>query len=208
MKKTSQEVSTTQLQPRNSQPLDRGYLCLDITIETSTFPSESVTADISKMYTAVELADQDRDLHRFVWRHNPQEPLLDYRMARLTFSISASAYAANTSVKQNALDLALEFPQAAKVVEQSFYVDDCLIGSDTVEEAVKLQMHLHDLLSRGGFLLHKWTSSDPAILQNVPNELKDSQAVLSISDSDHQYVKTLGEWNTSTYQFCLMVFIQ
>ena len=62
----------------------------------------ALTADISKMCRAMELADWDHYL-----------PLLDYRMARLTFSVSASAYA---SVKQNALDLTLEYPQAAKVV--------------------------------------------------------------------------------------------
>ena len=166
----------------------------------------ALTADISKMYRAVELADQDRDLHRYVWRHNPQEPLLDYRIARLTFGVSASAYAANMSVKKNALDLTLEYPQAAKVVEQSFYVDDCLTSADTVEEAVKLRMQFQDLLARGGFLLRKWSSSDPTVLQSVLNELKDSQAIFSISDSDHQYNKTLGiEWNTSTNQFRLTI---
>ena len=30
-----------------------------------------ITVDISKMYRAVELAQSDSDLHRFVWRHNP-----------------------------------------------------------------------------------------------------------------------------------------
>ena len=61
-------------------------------------------------------------------------------MPRVTLSIAASLYAANMAIKQNAIDLALEFPSAAKVVDQSFYMDDGLMGADSVQEAVELQM--------------------------------------------------------------------
>ena len=33
----------------------------------------ALTADISKMYREVELAEADRDLHRFLWRPTPQQ---------------------------------------------------------------------------------------------------------------------------------------
>ncbi len=94
------------------------------------------------MYRAIELVPPDRDLHRFVWRRNPDEPLLDYRMTRVTFGVSASSFIANMVVKQNALDFALEYPQAAEVVRKCFYVDDGLTGADSVQEAIKLQGQL------------------------------------------------------------------
>ena len=34
------------------------------------------------MYRAVELIENDKDLHRFVWGRDPDEPLQDYRMTR------------------------------------------------------------------------------------------------------------------------------
>ena len=74
------------------------------------------------MYRAVLLDKSDKDLHRFIWRHDPSEPLRDYRMTWVTFGVSASSYAANIPVKQNAMDLANNFPLAAKAVETSFYV--------------------------------------------------------------------------------------
>ena len=43
----------------------------------------ALTADVSKMYRAVELTNDDNDLHRFVWRSNPSEPLKDYLMGNL-----------------------------------------------------------------------------------------------------------------------------
>ncbi len=94
------------------------------------------------MYRAIELTHSDRDLHRFVWRSKPEDTLVDYRMTRITFGVSASSFAANMSVKQNAIDYATEYPQAAKIVETSFYVDDCLTGADSAKEAIMQLLNL------------------------------------------------------------------
>ena len=157
------------------------------------------------MYRAIELTPSDRDLHRFVWRSNSTEPLVDYRMTRVTFGVSASAFAANMSVKQNAIDHAAEYPQAANVVQTSFYVDDCLTGANTIDEAIELQRQLHDLFAKGGFLLRKWTSSDSTVMEHIPLELRDSQP-LQVLPSDDDYTKTLGvEWNANKDHFRLTI---
>ena len=82
-------------------------------------------ADVSWMYRAILLTEPDKDLHRFVWRDNPNGQLRDYRMTRLTFGISASLFITNMFVKQNAIDFGSQYPKAAKQVE-TFYVDDYL----------------------------------------------------------------------------------
>ena len=102
----------------------------------------ALTADVTKMYRAVELTQSDRDFHRFVWRKDPGEPLRDYHMTRVTFGVSASSFAANMAVKQNAHDNIAEYLQAAETVEKSFYVDDCLTGADTVTAAMEMQKQL------------------------------------------------------------------
>lgn len=38
----------------------------------------ALSADISKMYRAVHLAPEDRDLHRFIWREQTSDSLADY----------------------------------------------------------------------------------------------------------------------------------
>ena len=76
-------------------------------------------------------------------------------MTQVTFGIAASSYAANMAVKQNAIDLAHEFPSTARAMEQSFYVDDGLTGADSVEEAVELQKELETMFNYGGFTLRK-----------------------------------------------------
>ena len=126
-------------------------------------------------------------------------------MTRLTFGVSASSFAANMSLRQNALDLGHEFPLASKVVEDNFYVDDCLTGADSIEGAIFLHDELCDLFKRGGFLLRKWNSSESAVLQSINPELRDSIKVLIVSGSE-EYTKALGlEWNTAGDHFRLTI---
>ena len=131
--------------------------------------------------------------------------LQDFSMTKITFGLSASFFAANMSVKQNALKLTLEYPMAARAVDESFYVDDGLTGADLVQEAIELQVQLQNLFSRAGFLLHKWTSNEPATLQHLSSDLGDSKSMHVIPDPN-EYTKTLGiEWNAAIDHFCLTV---
>lgn len=123
------------------------------------------TADVSKTYRAIELVTSDRDLHKFVWRNNDKDPLVNYCMTRITFSVSASSFAANMAVKQNAIDFAAEFLIAAKGVDASFYVDDCLTGADSIPEAIALYNQLHTSFSKSGFLLRKWNSNNLEVIK-------------------------------------------
>ena len=51
---------------------------------------------------------------------------------------------------QNAHDHAKSHPQA---VLDAFYMDDGLIGADSIEEAMRLQSQLQELFDLGGFVL-------------------------------------------------------
>ena len=94
------------------------------------------------------------------------------------------------AVKQNAIDFIDEYRMAAKVVETSSYVDDCLTGADNVKATAQ------DLLSRGAFLLRKCNSIEPSVF--IAQKLPDSKEVHPISDTSN-YTKILGlEWNTYT----------
>lgn len=70
--------------------------------------------DVSRMYRAVRLMGPDKDLHRFVWQDSHNEVLKDYRMTRVTFGVSASLFIANMCVRQNAIDLGAQYPNAAE----------------------------------------------------------------------------------------------
>ena len=178
---------------------------LDVLIRFRFYRIPLVT-DVSKMYRAVELESNDRDYHRFVWRSKESDVIKDYRMTRLTFGVSASCFAANMSVKQNSIDYMSEFPVAAKMVTESFYVDDGLVGADSIEEAVSLRNEMQELFARGGFLLRKWNCTSTEVLESIEPDLRDTQEVHSFSDSTSEYTKTLGlEWNVKLDCFRLTI---
>ena len=165
----------------------------------------ALVMDVSQMYRAVELIDSDRDLHRFVWRSSSEGDLRDYHITRVMFGVSASSFAANMSVRQNAIQLAMKFPEVIKVVKGFFYVDDGLTGADTVDDAVSLQQQLQSAFERGGFLLQKWNSSDPVVLDQIPAELRDARLAHGISDANNS-TKALGlEWDVMSDCFHLTV---
>lgn len=96
-------------------------------------------------------------------------------------------------------------PLAARAIQKSFYDDDCLTGADDVQTASALQQQLQELFTQGGFLLRKWSSSEPSILQCISPELREAQEIHPISN-ENGYTRMLGlEWNVTTDQFQLTV---
>ena len=141
------------------------------------------------------LAVSDRDLHRF-FLEDSSGNLEEWRMCRVTFGITCSPFLASKVLLQIAEDHSQQYPEAAAVIRNTFYVDNCLTGASTLEEADILRQDLNSLLSLGRFTLHKWCSSSAELLQCIPAELQEADCSdLSVSSS--QCPKTLGvHWNT------------
>ena len=164
----------------------------NILLQFRTYPI-ALNADISKMYREVLLSPSDKDLHRFVWRASPSGPILDYRMCRVTFGVSASPFLAVRTLQQTAKDHGEEYPRASQLIINNFYVDDFLGGTNTPQEALQLFTELRDILQKGGFNLIKWRSSSPEVLQNIPPELQEAAPIKdSTSDKAPTVSKALG----------------
>lgn len=52
---------------------------IDVLLHFHTHPV-ALTVDISKMYWAVKLVDEGKDFHRFIWRSDPKNCLVDYHI--------------------------------------------------------------------------------------------------------------------------------
>ena len=168
-----------------------------ILLRFRTYPV-AIIADISKMYRVVELAEPDKDLHRFVWRAQPSDPVTDYRMTRVTFGVAASPYLAIKALQQTAADFGEPHPIASSYVYRSFYVDNLLAGAGTPEDALALHTSLRALLLKGGFNLCKWRSSSPLVTMSIDPSLREKLPVKDITDCQNStHPKTLGlEWDS------------
>ena len=112
-----------------------------------------MTTDVSKMYRAIFLPEDQRDLLRFLFRKDCTQAIRDYRMTKITFVVSASTFTANMALKQNALDFQQEYPRAAQATQDCFYVDDGLVGAHSADYAIRLREELQRLFSLGAFTL-------------------------------------------------------
>ena len=123
----------------------------------------------------------------------------------MTFVVCAASFAANMAVKQNTLDNQQEYPQAAKVAFKAFYVKDGLVGADSVDSAIHLQMEMQCLFVLGGFQLKEWKARNRIVEQNIAQHLRDQQPWCLIKYLEN-YTKVLGlEWDTITDTFIPMV---
>ena len=156
----------------------------------------ALTSDISKMFREVVLDSSERDYHRFLRRKESQ--LEDWRMKRLTFGVSSSPYLASQVLRQVAVDHQAEYPKASEVIRTSFYVDDCLTGTNTVEEASSLQHQLCALLKQAGMTLRKWRSNSAELLETIPEELREKSEELHVNAEPSTSPKALGvHWNST-----------
>ena len=89
--------------------------------------------------------------------------------------------------------------------ESTYHYNDGLTGADSIQDAIELQKQLHEFFTKGGFLLRKWNSSEPAVLDHIPADFKAFNPNQQLPDPD-QYTKTLGiELNARQDHFHLTV---
>jgi hypothetical protein len=101
---------------------------------------------------------------------------------------------------------AINYPEAAKIARDGFYIGDLITGTNYVDTALSLQHDLMDMLKKVGFTLRKRSSNHPALLEHLPPEEIERKLLLSFGNED--LINTLGLlWNSTTdkLMFCVQI---
>lgn len=156
------------------------------------------TADIEKMYRQILINSDDQQLQKIVWRQSPKQPIQSFQLTTVTYGTKAAPFLAMMTLKQLALDERDKYPEAATVLEGSFYMDDLLHGCYSIEKGKKLISDLKELLKSGGFNLRKWSSNKHQLLEQT-QECNDKTIFYFKADDTS---KTLGlRWNPKEDHF-------
>ena len=83
----------------------------------------AITGDISKMFREVRLSPTDRDLHRFLWRPQLDQPLQEGRMTRVTFGVTSSPFLATKPYVKQPLTIKSSTPRQLRSYSLSFMSD-------------------------------------------------------------------------------------
>ena len=146
------------------------------------------------MYKQVNIAHDQRNLQRILWRWNTKEPIRVFNLNTVTYGMASSSFLAIRCLQEIALQMQTNYPTASSTILKDFYVDDLLTGSQTVEDLKHLKEDISSILNHANFKLRKW---------------KSNAAELSDPDSRQEASVTLGEptkvlgllWNTATDTF-------
>ena len=68
-------------------------------------------------------------------------------------------------------DLGQEVLQAANAILRDFYVDDCILGASSIEEA---RESLCALISKGEMTLRKWKSNCQTVMDSIVDSLRET----------------------------------
>lgn len=163
------------------------------------------TAVIEKMYRQIRVTENHQDYQRVLWRSTPDERIREFKVTTVTYGTTSAPYLAVKTLQSLAKEEARTYPEAARVVQEDFYVDDLMSGTHSLQKAKVLQRNLVELLSSGGFNLRKWRTNNAALAQNLPEDLRD-KTYMEISDNET--VKTLGVyWNPTKDEFRFKVHL-
>lgn len=171
------------------------YPLLPTTLNRFRLHHIAITADISKMFREVGLNPEEFDMHRFLQRGEDHQ-LEDWRMKRVTFGVASSPFLATQTLRRLADDYQQDHPEAAAVIKNDFYVDDCITGAPDVESAGHLCKELQTVCSKGQMRLCKFRSNSKELLATISPNLRETSG-LAIVTEPGGHSKTLGlHWDS------------
>lgn len=133
----------------------------------------ALMCNIEGMFHQAGVAEWDRDLLCSLWWENgdtPKEPT-KFRMTVHLFGATSSPGCAHYALKMSANDNETNLgPEEANFIHKDFYVDDGLTSMESVHDAVTLIKDTKEMCRRGGFKLHKITSSHKEVIEAIPFE--------------------------------------
>lgn len=121
----------------------------------------------------------------------------EYCLKVVTYGLASSPHNATRALIEGASAELKEFPHAANVILNDFYMDDLLTGAENIERAIELANQITAILEKFGMLLCKWHSND----ERFPRALL-GESVTSRLINEQEKTSVLGlKWLIRTDEF-------
>ncbi len=136
-------------------------------------------ADITKMYRQVLVDSRDRVYQEIIWFDDRQTPA-DFLLNTVTFRTSAAPFLAIRCLEQLASEHIRNCPQAAVALRQNTYVDDILVGANSVASTITLAQQVQKLLWFGCFELSKRAATADQFAAAIWHKISTTPVVLGM----------------------------
>ncbi|UYV85011.1 hypothetical protein LAZ67_X004248 [Cordylochernes scorpioides] len=119
-----------------------------------------VTADIRKAFQMVAIEESERNYLRFLWWEKESDrELIAYRHKRLVFGLNCSPFVLNAVIEYHLQSIRGPLVQWAKILAQSFYMDNCITSLETKQEVQEFQKAAIEIMDRVKMDLREWEYS-------------------------------------------------
>ena len=155
----------------------------------------ALIGDIEKAFLNIEICPTDRDCLRFLWFEDcmkEDSEIIVYRFNRVVFGVNSSPFLLNAVLRHHVESYKEVDPNFVSKMLNSFYVDDLVSGSDSIEDAFKLYKQAKSRMLEGGFRLRKWKTNSI----ELANAIKECE---SETESEKPNLKPMVLQDESTY---------
>ena len=146
-------------------------------------------ADIEKAFLQIGLQTDQRDITRFLWIKDLDNPnmnldnIQEYRFCRVPFGVISSPFLLGATVENHLNSYNCEIGERLK---EDIYVDNVISGTETIAEAMQFYTGAKNIFCDASLNLREWSSNSDAVNRFIPAEDR----------STCQLTKVLGHiWN-------------
>ena len=120
------------------------------------FKAVAIAGDIQKAFLQVRIRAEGRDALRFHWitRKYPEQ-VRTLPFSRALFGLGPSNFLLGGVIQHHLNICRPDYPDAVPEIERGLYVDDLLMGDQTVEKAWKIKATSTEIFGKASFKLHK-----------------------------------------------------
>jgi len=109
------------------------------------------------MYRYILIHNEQTPLQSIIWRENPKANIEEFELLTVTYGTIPASFLATRCLQQLAEVEKSNYPKAAKVICNDFYMD--YLTENTEPEIITIKKELTELVAKGGFELHKWNTN-------------------------------------------------
>jgi hypothetical protein len=165
---------------------------IDILLRFRMYPI-AIVGDIEKAFLMVRITESDQNILRFLWYKdvNVENPeIMEYKFTRVVFALGPSPYLLNATIAQHLEQFKDLFENNVNRIRESLYVDNVVMGADSVSEAFELHKESKEIFLKGGFNLRKFITNCEQVQSRINILENCSNSILDLSESYAQF--TLG----------------
>ena len=137
------------------------------------------STDVSKMYNCVKLEKEHWRYQLYLW-HDQLDPNAEPRLKVIKtciYGVRPSGNQAECAIRRTAELSGEEFPDARDAICDDTYVDDCMSGTESKKDTLRVTDEIQVALAKGGFTLKGFSMSG----EDPPKHLSaDGKSVMAI----------------------------